>query len=479
MTTQINYREQAAEAFRHANAAREQIVEGLTEERLKELTAQMDAAFADYDKAVAMAERDEKLARMSADADAKDEARKIAAGAGHDVARAYEPDDDNVFTPEQRRRRTQLINRFYFDDQKLSDEEMVLMHRQTNDERRFWQALQTPTKHAQAFADLMVGDFPNDVVLARHNSVDLDPDRVRAVSTTQKIGADADGGYLVPEGFQAELIVAMKAYGPLNDAMFVRVLTTPMGNDIPWPNMDDTGNKGVQINEATDADFAKVAFGSITLHAYKYTSKAFVVTREVIQDSALPIEQIVRDAMAERLGRKLNEDFTQADGSGKPHGIADALKGLTGSPQTVVSGAANTLKVDDIINAIHKIDPAYRNMRCRFMFNDNTALAARKLKDGENRYYLTPDIYNATRMRLFGYPIVINQDMESYGAGKYPIIFGDFQNFVVRMVRGFVVRRLDELWARSDQVGFVGFCRHDSRLIQHRAFSIIDSDASL
>lgn len=470
--------ERAAEAYRNAKAAMDQIVPGLTQARVDELTRQADAAFVDYDAAVQNIDRRARMERMENDAAARDETRRIeGAGARDAVARAAAPQDDNVISPDQLRERSRLIYRHYYEEERLTDSEQVAMHRLTNDERRFWQALRMNSKRASVeHGDLMVPYYPSDLTLARANHARELPEHLRAVSTTANIGTDADGGFLVPEGFQAELIVAMKAFGPLHDTMLVRILPTMMGNDIPWPTMDDTGNKGVQIAEGADAAFAKLAFGSFTLRAYKYTSKAFAVTREALQDSALPLDQIIRDAMAERLGRKLNEDFTQADGSSKPTGVVHTIKGQ--STQVNFSATANTLTVDEIIELIHTIDPAYRMRRCRFMMNDNTALAARKLKDGENRYYLQPDIRDATRMMLFGYPVVINQDMESYGAGKYPILFGDFKKFLIRMVRGFVIRRLDELYAISDQVAFVGFCRHDSRVLDHRAFAIQDSDQS-
>lgn len=462
--------------------------------RAGELRDAAARAMDEYDRLVAEERLRQRQATIDSDAQARDAARRIAAGPGNDIARGDAPSDDNVMTLSDRRERSRLIYRHYFMEEELSESDQVRMHRQTNEERQFWMAMRQPDKYAAInFPHLRVDPFPTDDVLRRaHNGQSYaglmtgegapdegrwegDAAQVRAATTTQQVGTNADGGFLVPEGFQAELIRAMKAYGPLNNMRIVRVMPTAMGNPVKWPGMDDTGNKGALIGEHVDAAYTTVGFSQIELNAYKYTTKAFAVTREAIQDTALPIQEIVRDAAAERVGRILNEHFTSADGSSKPQGV---MTGAGITSQTINMTTAATLTLNDTLRVIHHIDPAYRQRRCRFMLNDNTALAYHQLVDGNTRYYFAPDVRDATRLRLFGYTVEINQDMDSIAAGKNAIIFGDFQKFLVRMVRGLTIRRLDEILALSDQVAFVGFMRCDSRVLDHRAFCVLDSDAA-
>ena len=71
------------------------------------------------------------------------------------------------------------------------------------------------------------------------------------------VGTDADGGYTVPEGFQAELEASMLAFnGPRR---VCRVLRTATGNALPLPTSDDTGNSGVQVFLDADYGFAGTA----------------------------------------------------------------------------------------------------------------------------------------------------------------------------------------------------------------------------
>lgn len=54
-------------------------------------------------------------------------------------------------------------------------------------------------------------------------------------------------------------------------------------------------------------------------------------------------------------------------------------------------------------------------------------------------------------------------------AGNVTMLVGDFKKFTVRRVKSFALRRLDERFATSDQVGFVGFGRYDSIVTDARA----------
>lgn len=284
---------------------------------------------------------------------------------------------------------------------------------------------------------------------------------IRAQSTTT-----TEGGYTVPEEFMAELVKSLADYGPMLDPGVTRQIATSTGADIDWPTMDDTSNKGAILGEGSDDSTDDVTFGQKTIKAYKYTSGIFQISEELLQDSALNIEQIVRDAMAERIGRIVNEHLTTGDGSSKPTGIVeDASTGVTAS-------ATDDIDEDEIINLVHEVDPAYRRgNQVAFMFNDTTLKLLRKIKDDDGRYlWQAPDMRTKEPGRLLDFPYHINQDMDDPDtASNEPIIFGAMDRFVVRRVREFAVKRLVERYAEYYQVGFVGFGRFDGKLLDTSA----------
>lgn len=290
----------------------------------------------------------------------------------------------------------------------------------------------------------------------------------------QSVGTNTEGGYLVPEGFMAELVKSLKAWGPMLDPGITRRLDTATGASIPWPTMNDTSNKGSLIAENTQVSLAEVAFGTKTIGAYKYTSGVVLVSSELLQDSALNVESIVRDAMAERIGRIGNEHLTTGTGSDQPNGIVTAATAVTG----VAAAAAITF--DNLIDLEHSVDPAYRSdPSVRWMFNDSTLKAIRKLKDLEGNYIWQPaDVKTGAPATILNYGYSINQDVASIGASAKSVVFGAMNRYVVRMVREFAIRRLVERYADYDQTGFIGFTRFDGELLDTAAVKVLQHAAS-
>jgi len=311
----------------------------------------------------------------------------------------------------------------------------------------------------------------------RHGLEDMPAEERKIVREmrAQAVGTDSKGGYLVPEGFMAELVKSLKAWGPMLDPGVTRVLTTTAGNSIPWPTMDDTSNEGSFIGENTQVTETEVAFGTKTLEAYKYTSGVVLVSAELLQDSAIDVEGTVRSAMAERIGRIGNRHLTVGDGSAKPNGIVTAATAVTGV------AAAAALTFDDMIELFHAVDPAYRDdPSVRFMFNDGTLKSLRKIKDTVTGNYIwqPADVRTGAPATILDKPYSINQAMAAIGASNKSVAFGAFNRYVVRMVREFAIRRLVERYADYDQTGFIGFTRLDGELLDAGAVKVLQHAAS-
>src|SRR3546814_18942279 len=91
-------------------------------------------------------------------------------------------------------------------------------------------------------------------------------------------------------------------------------------------------------------------------------------------------EQIVRDAMAERIARKVNLDLTTGDDTGDPNGI------VTASTLGKTTAAVAAFSFDELMDLVHSIAPAYRAAApCRSMFKERTLLAMRTLKGGRGK----------------------------------------------------------------------------------------------
>ncbi|MDP2335927.1 MAG: phage major capsid protein [Bacteroidota bacterium] len=271
-------------------------------------------------------------------------------------------------------------------------------------------------------------------------------------------GTAASGGYVIPKGFMAKLEVALLAFGGIYKAS--NRMSTETGNEIPWPTINDTSNKGAIIGENTSVGASvDPTFGSISLKAFTYSSKPIIVSNILLQDSVFDLETYLANMMAERIWRALEEHLATGNGTTQPQGLitAAAAASLTG-----VGVAALTF--DNLVDLLHSVDPNYR-INGTWLFNDSTLKALRKIKDLEGRPIWQGNYTDNGPSMILGRPYQISQEMASIGASAKSVVFGDMSKFMVREVAGGTVKRLVERYADLNQTGFLLFKRFDARLI--------------
>ena len=394
---------------RIVSEARERLdqIDGADEARAKELETQHDAAMAEYDRLEAQITREEK----QADLEKRDEDRRK-------KQRPILPDGES-----------------------RADD--------TGGEVTYRQAFH---RYVQAAGDLS-------------SLTDEERTALRAGAAGKEVRAQttsaAAGGYTVPTELSNKIIASMKAWGPMYDEDICTTITTSGGNPIDIPTIDDTGVPVAQHTEAgavTDDGGSDAVFGKKTLNAFAYDTEWVKFSWELAQDSIFNFETLLGDLLGQRLGRRANTELTVGDGAGDPSGI------VTGSTKGKDAAAAAAVTYDEIIDLVHSVDPAYRQSpKVRFMFNDLTLGALRKLKDGEGRYIWTNgDVAGGVPASIAGYRYSINQAMDNIATGKKSILFGDFGKYFVRKVGGIVLFVARERFAPD--IGLLGLVRLDGKL---------------
>lgn len=274
------------------------------------------------------------------------------------------------------------------------------------------------------------------------------------------------GGYTVPVELQNYMEKALAAWGPMYDSNICTVINTASGNQMTVPTVDDTTTalaKHTENTALTDDGGVDVTFGQKTLDAYAYDTEWVRFSYELAQDSIFNVEQLLGELLGERIARRVNTELTTGDGTGDPNGI------VTASAAGKTAASATALASDEIIDLLHSVNPAYRaSPKVRWMFNDTTLAAIRKLKDGQNNYlWQMGDIRTGEPGSLLGYSYSINQAMASPAASAKPIIFGDFSKYWVRKVGSPVLGvRREYYWP---DLGIAGIVRLDGELLQTAA----------
>jgi HK97 family phage major capsid protein len=287
--------------------------------------------------------------------------------------------------------------------------------------------------------------------------------RVSAETRAQSTSTTA-GGYLIAPEYMAELERSMKAYSAV--LQVCRIIQTDTGANMPWPTLDATARKAALVAENATTTPTDFTFGQKALDAYMYRDMA-AVSLELVQDSAFDINAFISEQFSESFGRGLETAFTTGTGSSQPNGIVTASTiGKTAASATAFTRA-------EIIDLIHSVDPAYRTSpKAGFMMSDAVLAATKKLAlgSGDDRPLWQVSMRDGQPDRLEGFPYWINQDMDTaLTTGKKLFLFGDFNKYIARRVQGMILRRLEERFIDSGQIGFIAFQRWDGELLNTAA----------
>lgn len=299
----------------------------------------------------------------------------------------------------------------------------------------------------------------------------VDGKELRAQTT-----GDSAGGYTIPTETANILIRSMLAWGPMYDPGVTTEIVTAGGGQLEMPTVNDTAvTAGAHTEGATLTDDGgkDVTFGQKVLNAYAFDTEWVRVSKELSDDSIFAMETLLGSLLGERLGRIANLQLTTGTGSSAPNGIVTAST----AGKTAAGTAAITF--DEILDLEHSVDPAYRNgPMVRYMLNDSTLLAVRKLKDGDGNYlWQMGNVQAGIPSTINGRPYSINQAMDSLAAAKKVMLFGDFSKYYVRKVGAPLIGAIQDkdFWPGF---GVAGYIRFDGELADTAAVKHMITAAS-
>ena len=289
----------------------------------------------------------------------------------------------------------------------------------------------------------------------------------RQVSNIMQEGADADGGYLVPDEYDSRLITKLTEENVIR--RLGHRLSTSGDHKI---NIAASTPAAAWIEEGESLTFGDATFDQIILDAHKL-HVAVKVTEELLYDSMFDIENYLFDAFGKALANAEEDAFINGDGNGKPLGILAAA----GGAQTGVTTASSTaITADEVINLVYSLKRPYRK-NAVFIMNDQTIAAIRKLKDGNGMYMWQPALTAGEPDRLLGYPVHTSQFMPTIAAGAKTIAFGDFSYYNIGDRGSRSLGELRELFAGNGMVGFLAKERVDGKLVLPEAVQCLQMKA--
>jgi HK97 family phage major capsid protein len=302
------------------------------------------------------------------------------------------------------------------------------------------------------------------------------------LTNAQGVGTDSSGGYLVSPQFRQKLVEVLKAYGGL--AAEVDSFATDRGGDIEYPSVDDTASVGAITAEgAAFTTGTDLAFGTVTLKAYKYTSTGadanagLRVSVELLQDAEFDVEALLSRAMGTRIARKQAADWVAGAGTTLPFGIAHA-----GTTADVVLAAGNAITYQKLLDIESALDPAYEQ-NAKWGFNKATWQRIKALVDTAGRPLVQSQadgIGGRPTRELLGYPVVLDQGFpNSTTLNARWGVLGDLrESYTIRRVANFTMVVNPYSRANFGQVEYVAWERADGQIQNRKAYAIAQANAA-
>ena len=277
---------------------------------------------------------------------------------------------------------------------------------------------------------------------------------------------DQDGGYLVPEEFERDIVTGLDEANVIRS--LAKVITTQNDRKIPI-----SVGHSVAAWTAENAAFTESnpTFGQKEIDAYKLTD-LIRISVELLQDAAFPLEEYIANEFARAFGAAEEEAFCVGTGVNQPTGIFTANGGEVG----VTAAANNAITADELISLVYALKSPYRR-NAKFLMNDATVSMIRKLKDGNGAYLWQPSVQAGQPDRLLGYELHTSPYVPVVAGGAFTVAFGDFKNYWIGDRAGRTVQRLNELYATNGQIGYVATERVDGKVILPEGIQLLKMKA--
>lgn len=277
----------------------------------------------------------------------------------------------------------------------------------------------------------------------------------KQITNVLQEGVDADGGYLVPEEYDSRLIDVLTEENIMRK--LGHQLTTSGDHKI---NIAATKPAAAWIEEGGALSFGDATFDQILLDAHKL-HVAIKVTEELLYDNAFGLESYIIDMFGKALANAEEDAFLNGSGVGQPLGLFAETGGGT------AAASVTNLTSDSVVDLVYALKRPYRKS-AKFIMNDQTIAAIRKLKDNNGAYMWQPSLTSGEPDKLLGYDVYTSPFCPE---GK--IAFGDYGYYNIgdRGTRSF--KQLNELFAGNGMIGYVAKERVDGKLILPEAVQIL------
>lgn len=281
---------------------------------------------------------------------------------------------------------------------------------------------------------------------------------------------DVTGGFLVaPQQFVNELIKFV------DDLVFIRGLATVVpvtrADSLGAPSLDaDPADSDWTAEIKTGAEDSDMKFGKRELFPHPL-AKRIKISNKLLRVSAMPVETLVRDRLGYIFGITQEKAFLTGSGSNQPLGVfTQSVDGISAARNVSTGNTQTSIGADGLIEALYTLKAAYW-AAARWVFHRDAVKQIRKLKDGDGQYLWQPGLQGGQPDRILSIPFFMSEFApNTFTAGLFVGIIGDFSRYWIADALNLQIQRLVELYAETNQTGFIGRAELDGMPVLEEAF---------
>lgn len=294
----------------------------------------------------------------------------------------------------------------------------------------------------------------------------LGPEEYRAI----QVDDDIKAGYMVAdEQFTTDLIKG------IDDAVYVRQLANTMqlstAKSLGAASLDaDPADSDWTAEIQSVSEDTTLAVGKRNLEPH-LCSKLIKVSEKLLRMSGGRALALVNGRLAYKFGVTHEKAFLTGSGAMQPLGLFTASSNGISTSRDVSTGNTTTeIKPDNLKRCKYTLKQGYR-ARSRWLFHRDGISAVARLKDGQGRFLWEDSIRLGEPDRLLNIPVLESEYVpNTFTTGLYVGLLGDISYYWIVDALDMQVQRLDELYAATNQVGFIGRMETDGMPVLEEAF---------
>jgi HK97 family phage major capsid protein len=300
----------------------------------------------------------------------------------------------------------------------------------------------------------------------------MDPAEWRAL----QMDSDVSGGYIV-----AEEQWVNKLLKNVDDQVFLRELATvfpvPTAQSLGVPTLDtdmDDANWTSELGTGSEDNSMELGKRSLYPHPLAKRVKISEPLLRRIGDS------LVMSRLAYKFGVSQENAFMTGDGDKKPLGIFVAsADGIPTSRDVSSQNTTTALTAEGLINALYFLKPQYLK-NSRWLFHRDAMKGIRKIKDATSGQFIwQPGLASDKQPSILDRPYTISEFVpNTFTASQYVGMIADYSYYWIADALSMRIQRLVELYAETNQIGFIGRLETDGQPVLGEAFSRLKLAAS-